>query len=147
MADFDLTALQALASRANQSNVSSLNKDDVMKFTLQALGELDVASGVGSGVSTSSPLASMESAGVDQQLTVSTSAVPLAAFPALTTQLYVNVQDQAVRVTFDGSAPTTTNGHVFASGYQELWSVSLATAAQFIRDNGTDAVVHATPLK
>ena len=143
MSAFDFTALNAIAARSSQSNVKNLDKDSVMKATLQVLGELQL------GASTSSPLATLASAGADQQLTVDTTAggVQLAAFDSATNYVYVNVQDQSARVTFDGSAPTTTNGHVFAAGYQELWSVSLATAAKFIRDDGADAVVHATQLK
>jgi len=114
-----------------------------MKLTLQALGELELTA------STSSALATLSSSDTSQTLTVDATAggVQLSAFSADTTQVYVSVQDQAVRVTFDGSAPTTSHGHTLEVGYQELWSKDLATAAKFIRDNGTDGQVHASPLK
>ena len=86
-------------------------------------------------------------AATDQRLTVSTTAVPLAALNGGTATefVFVDVQAADVYVTFDGSAPVaTTNGHLFTSGYRAFWSRQQATAAKFIRAAATDAVIHAS---
>jgi hypothetical protein len=143
MSAFDFTALNAIAARSSQSNVKNLDKDSVMKATLQVLGELQL------GASTTSPLATLASAGADQQLTVDATVggVQLVAFDSAANYVSINVQDHPSRVTFDGSAPTSSNGQYLVKDYTELWSKSLAESAKFIRATGSSAIVHATPLK
>lgn len=91
-------------------------------------------------------VALLSPAGTDQRLTVSNSAVALSAFPDAATHVFVDFQDATVMVTFDGSTPTSTNGHRYAAGSSATWSKPTATAARFIRQGASDGVVHATPL-
>jgi hypothetical protein len=56
------------------------------------------------------------------------------------------VQGADIMVTFDGSAPTSTNGHLFKSGYMDFWSARQADAARMIRAASTDAAVQASPF-
>ena len=44
----------------------------------------------------------------------------------------------------DGSTPTSTNGHRLYQGRAYTWSTAMAQAAKFIRQAGTDAVIHAS---
>jgi hypothetical protein len=46
--------------------------------------------------------------------------------------------------TIDGSTPTSTNGHRLYQGRAYTWSTAMAQAAKFIRQAGTDAVIHAS---
>lgn len=86
--------------------------------------------------------------GTDQRLTVDATAggVQFSAFPAGTDYVVWDVQDAEVMVTFDGSAPTTTNGHRLAIGQTSTWSIPTATAAKFIRQAGTSAAIQASPF-
>jgi hypothetical protein len=87
------------------------------------------------------------SGAADELLAVSTTAVPLVGpFTGKTTHVLVSVGPQPVRVTFDGSAPTASNGHYWPAGQQAVLNRSLATAARFIRQGATDSDIHATPL-
>jgi hypothetical protein len=86
--------------------------------------------------------------GTDERLAVSSSAVPFTtawrtAASGLHKFVVIDVQTNDVMVTFDGSTPTSTNGHRFYAGEKATWSVQAATTAQFIRVSA-DAVVHAT---
>lgn len=85
----------------------------------------------------------------DQALTVDATAggVKFASLHADTTAVEFDVQTADVRVTFDGSAPTSTNGHLLPVGYSDIWPKAKATAAKFIRTGGTSAVIHASQLK
>lgn len=80
----------------------------------------------------------------DEALAVSTSAVQLtsANWSTHTKYIILQFQDNTVRVTFDGSTPTTSNGFAFSAGTITEWSRQLATAAKFIRESA-DAVVFA----
>jgi hypothetical protein len=81
----------------------------------------------------------------DQTLTVSTSVVQFGtAFNSLTRYIVLDVQGADVRVTYDDSAPTTSNGHILFAGRSYTWSKAAAQAAKFIRDGGTDAIIHAS---
>ena len=81
----------------------------------------------------------------DQTLTVSTSVVPFGtAFNSLTRYIVLDVQGADVRVTYDDSDPTTSNGHILFAGRSYTWSKQAAAAAKFIRDGGTDATIHAS---
>jgi len=85
----------------------------------------------------------------DQALTVDATAggVQFSAFHADTTHVEFDIQTADVRVTFDDSAPTSTNGHLLPVGYQDTWSKAKASAAKFIRTGATSAVVHASQFK
>jgi hypothetical protein len=50
-------------------------------------------------------------------------------------------------VTFDNSAPTTTNGHIINPGDSGVWAKALATAAKFIRTGASSATIHASQMK
>lgn len=58
----------------------------------------------------------------------------------------VTVGTQPVRVTFDGSEPTSTNGHYWVAATERILSRKLATQAKFIRQGGTNSDIHATAL-
>jgi len=75
-------------------------------------------------------------------LTVSNSAISLASsYDTKTRYIVLDVQDQDVRVTYDGSNPTTSNGHVLAAGTSYTWAKETALAAKVIRAGGTDAKI------
>jgi mevalonate kinase len=94
------------------------------------------------------PTVSNNASVADQRLTVSSTAVSFAtAFNASTNMVLVNVQTADVFVTYDGSDPTTTNGHKLVAGYEEFWSKARASAAKFIRSATTDASVHASEFQ
>ena len=83
----------------------------------------------------------------DQRLTVDDTVRQFAAFHAETSAVYWTSEDAPCRVTFDGSDPTTTNGHIIPSGASGTWSVAMAAAAKFIRSTGTSAIIHASQLR
>jgi len=81
----------------------------------------------------------------DQTLAVADSAVQFGtAFNSLTRYIVLDVQLADVRVTYDGSAPTTTNGHILFAGRSYTWSKQAAVAAKFIRDGSVSASIHAS---
>ena len=57
----------------------------------------------------------------------------------------LDVQDADVYCTFDGSAPTTSNGHLLKQNSAYTWSYARAMAAKFIRSASTDAHIQASP--
>ena len=89
--------------------------------------------------------------GTDEKLAVSSTAVAFTTnwetSPSAGTNKFIvlDVQTNDVMVTFDGSTPTSTNGHRLYAGESFTWSVDTAMAAQFIRVSA-DAVVHASPF-
>jgi hypothetical protein len=80
----------------------------------------------------------------DQRLTVSSTAVQLSAFGDTTNMVMFDIQDADVMCTIDGSTPTSSNGHRLYQGRAYTWSTAMAQAAKFIRQAGTDAVIHAS---
>lgn len=86
--------------------------------------------------------------GTDERLTVSTSVVQFATtwYDEDTKFVFVDVQGADIMVTFDGSDPSASNGHKFASGFNGYWSARQADAAKMIRAGGTDAAVQASPF-
>ena len=81
----------------------------------------------------------------DQTLAVADAAVQFGtAFNSLTRYIVLDVQLADVRVTYDGSAPTSTNGHILFAGRSYTWSKQAAVAAKFIRDGGVSASIHAS---
>lgn len=85
----------------------------------------------------------------DQRLTVDATSggVQFAAFNETSTMIVLDVQDADVMVTFDGSAPTSTNGHRLYSGSHYTWSVAAAAQAKFIRQGASDAAIHASEFQ
>ena len=67
-----------------------------------------------------------------------------AAFDALTKYIAMDVQDADVFMTFDGSAPTTSNGHKLFAGRSYTFSKEAAVKAKFIRSGSTSAKIHAS---
>jgi hypothetical protein len=82
-----------------------------------------------------------------QKLAVSNVAVQFSGLSAACTLVYVSIESQPCRITFDGSTPTTATGHLYAAGTSEAWTKKQAAAAKFIRSGGSDAVVHATEFE
>ena len=81
----------------------------------------------------------------DQTLAVADSAVQFGtAFNSLTRYIVLDVQLADVRVTYDGSAPTSTNGHILFAGRSYTWSKQAAVAAKFIRDGSVSASIQAS---
>jgi|TARA_R110000803_G_scaffold25615_2_gene61179 hypothetical protein len=81
----------------------------------------------------------------DEALAVDDTAggVQFATLHEHTKYVMIDVQIANVRVTFDGSAPTATNGHILVASQGLLvLSASAARKAKFIEDTATDAVVH-----
>lgn len=85
----------------------------------------------------------------DQRLTVDATAggVQLSAFADTTNMIVLDVQDADVMCTFDGSAPTSTNGHRLYSGSTFTWSTATASAAKFIRQGSTSAAIQASEFQ
>jgi len=86
--------------------------------------------------------------GIDERLTVSTSVVEFATtwYDEDAKFIYVDVQGADIMVTFDGSDPSASNGHKFASGFYGFWSARQAYKAKMIRAGGTDAAIQASPF-
>lgn len=82
----------------------------------------------------------------DQRLTIDNTAggVQFGAFSAGCTHVLVSFEDAQCRVTFDGSAPTTTNGHVVETGMWLVVTKPTAVAAKFIRTGAVSAAAHAS---
>lgn len=85
----------------------------------------------------------------DQRLTVDATAggVQFSAFNDITNMIVLDVQDADVMCTFDGSAPTSTNGHRLYSGSHYTWSTATTAAAKFIRQGSTSAAIQASEFQ
>jgi hypothetical protein len=96
------------------------------------------------------PARASGSAVASQSLTVSTAAVAFAtAYDAVSVQFVTfDVQDNTVRVRWDGTDPTSTVGHILYAGQPYTWSTSMFNAAKFIRIStaSADAIIFASPL-
>jgi hypothetical protein len=80
----------------------------------------------------------------DQALSVAGSVVQFGAFSSACKYVVLDVQTADVRVTYDDSAPTSSNGHILFAGRSYTWAVETARAAKFIRSGGTSATIHAS---
>ena len=83
----------------------------------------------------------------DGRLTVSNSSVQLSSaltFDPNTKFIVWDVQDNDIMVTFDGSTPTSSNGHRLFVGDKDMWHVDTAKAAKFIRAVSADGTFHAS---
>jgi len=89
------------------------------------------------------------SAVADQRLTVDNTVggVQFSTFSDTTTMIVLDVQDADVMCTFDGSAPTTTNGHRLYSGSHYTWSTAAAQQTKFIRQGATSAAIQASEFQ
>ena len=76
-----------------------------------------------------------------QEIAVVASVVQLIGFNLQTHYVLLEVKNASVYVTFDGSTPSATNGHVLASGYREMVSRQTAQAAKFIYVSAAARVV------
>lgn len=59
------------------------------------------------------------------------------SFDPKTSCCYVTTSGGSFYVTFDGSTPSSTNGHLLASPYGEWWSKESARVAKFLASSGT----------
>lgn len=97
----------------------------------------------GDAVQALSPIASgMKTLTVDATV----GGVQFTAFDAATTAVYIDVQTAQCRMTLDGTAPTTSVGHLLDIGDNMVLSLAQATAAKFIRTGGTSGVLVASPM-
>jgi len=112
-------------------------------------GQQTMANSLSVAVASDQDLLEPNSAQADQALTVDATAggVQFSAFHADTTQVFWSSESAQCRVTFDGSAPTTTNGHLIEDGSSGIWSKALATAAKFIRTGAVSVTISASQLK
>jgi hypothetical protein len=78
-----------------------------------------------------------------QNLTVAATAVQFnpANFDFKTNAFFVTVHTAGVVVTFDGSTPTVSNGHVLPANWYGWWSKDAEISAKLLRSTGTSAVV------
>lgn len=91
---------------------------------------------------TSTPVAS-------QSITVSTVAVATTDYASTVDVVTFDVQAYAVRARWDGTAPTSTVGHLLPVGGGYAWARAQWNAAQFIRDTSAtgDATVFASAMQ
>jgi hypothetical protein len=71
------------------------------------------------------------------------------ALAATTTHVFWTLETADARFTIDGSAPTTTNGHLVdaSTGVKSgIWNRSMAEAAKWIRTGATSAVLSISEL-
>lgn len=71
-----------------------------------------------------------------QTLSVTT-ATAFAAFDINTSLVYVDIQGNAVYGTFDGSVPSSSNGHLFAVNTNYTWAKQTAALFKCIAVTGT----------
>jgi hypothetical protein len=83
---------------------------------------------------------------LDATLAVSSAAVSFASsdFPASCKYVRMQVQGDSVRITYDGSAPTSSNGELVQSTQMTIVNRAVALRMRFIRVT-TDAVIWAQP--
>lgn len=84
---------------------------------------------------------------LDATLAVSTTAVAFAANDLATSCKYVRLQVQtnAVRITYDGSAPTSSNGEYIEPTQTTTVPRAVALQMRFIRAGAADATIWAQP--
>ncbi len=94
------------------------------------------------------------SATASQALVVSTVAVSAVGYSGSSvvgnnSVVCFDVQTSNVRVRWDGTAPTSTVGHLLYVGSAYTWDVDQFNAAQFIRDTtaSADATIFSSPFQ
>ena len=65
-----------------------------------------------------------------------------AAFDSLTRYVVLDIQGADVRVTYDGTAPTASKGHILFAGRSYTWSKVAANQALVINTGSTNAIIH-----
>jgi hypothetical protein len=81
--------------------------------------------------------------GADQHVAVSNAVQTIATANPATRFVQLNVQGADVRVRLDGNDPVGGSaGALWKNGTFAYWKKDLLATAKFIRDGGTDAVVH-----
>jgi hypothetical protein len=107
--------------------------------TINVSYPLPAAAMVG-GVST--PVAS-------QSITVTVAATPTTNYESTVDVVTFDVQTAAVRARWDGTAPTSTVGHLLPVGGGYAWARAQWNAAEFIRDSAAsgDAIIFASPMQ
>jgi len=86
--------------------------------------------------------------GLQQVVTVTNAITIMAALPANTTHVQLQVQTADCRVTIDGTNPTAGGNFVLLEdGDETLWTVDMATAARFIRETATNSIIIVWPLR
>lgn len=81
------------------------------------------------------------------QTTVSSSVVtPFSSLADDTKHVMIQVLGATIRVTFDGSSPTSTKGFEYIAGSTAYWTRQMAGAAKAIRSGGTDATIESQQL-
>lgn len=77
-----------------------------------------------------------------QTITVAGTTVSFADnFDYKTDSCFFSVQTAPVIVTFDGTTPTSSNGHVLPAGYVGWFSTLALRVAKFVRSGATSATV------
>jgi hypothetical protein len=78
-----------------------------------------------------------------QNLTVGATAVQFdpATFDYKTNAFFVTVHTHPVIVTFDGTTPTASNGHVLPTDWYGWWSKDAAIAAKLLRHTSSSSQV------
>ena len=75
-----------------------------------------------------------------EKLAVADSAVGLASIPSMATRAYIQCDTAAVRIRYDGTAPTTAEGTLIAAdGSVTLKGEDVLDSVRFIRTTGTSA--------
>jgi len=95
------------------------------------------------------PTATNDSTSVtDQSTTVDDTAADLigTALNDITTHVFWTLDGANARFTFDGSDPTTSNGHFVADGKSGIWDRRMAEACKVIRDGSVDGYIHITEM-
>ena len=80
----------------------------------------------------------------DQTLAVDNTVNTFGAFSSACKYVVLDIQTADVRVTYDDSSPTSTNGHILPAGRSYTWAKETAQAAKFIRDGSVTASIHAS---
>lgn len=81
------------------------------------------------------------------QATITNSvATPFSSLAADTRHVMIQVLGATIRVTFDGSDPTTSKGFEYIAGSTAYLTRQMALAMKAIRAGGTDAVIESQQL-
>ena len=72
--------------------------------------------------------------------------VQFAALDVGTSHILWTSEDANFRVTFDGSEPSVTNGHVITANSTGTWTREMAEAAKFLSTTGTNAIFYASQM-
>jgi hypothetical protein len=85
---------------------------------------------------------------VGQRLTItSTATVQFAAFNERTDMIVLDVQTANTYCTFDGTTPSSTNGHILTAATAYTWSTAAAKAAKFVATSTTNSIIFASEFQ